>query len=85
MAIKNASNVVGAVCCSAGILAYVVLDVSECMIIRAVEFTTLKENKSFHAQYLFNTQCIFLTDKLENILLIELRRNELDKYGGSVS
>ena len=73
------------VCCSAGILAYVVLAVSEFLIIRAVEFTTLKENKSFHAQYLFNTQCIFLTDKLENILLIELRRNELDKYGGSVS
>ena len=42
LAIKNARNVVGAACCSVErILACVVVDVSEFMIFRAIEFLTL--------------------------------------------
>ena len=34
-------------------------------------------------QHEFHAQCILVADNLENILLIKLRRNELDKRSGT--
>ena len=64
-------------------MACVVLDVSEFMIIRAVEFTTLKETRASMSNIYSMSNVYSLRKKLENIPLIELRRNELDKPGGT--
>ena len=47
------------------------------MKIRAIQFVTLNENKNFHTQY------FLVADTLENVLLIELRRNGIDKLTGT--
>ena len=53
------------------------------MKIRAIQFVTLNENKNFHTQYKVHTQYFLVADTLENVLLIELRRNGIDKLTGT--
>ena len=64
-------------------MAYVVLDFSLFMVIKAFEFITLKENKNFHTQYKVHAQYFLVADTLDSILLIELRRNGIDKQTGT--
>ena len=53
------------------------------MIIRAVDFIALYENKNFHLQYKVHAQHFLVADTLENILLIKLRQRGIDKHTGT--